>query len=80
MEPTRICPYTKEVVQDYKTASITNIQRGKVIEGRPETKGRDAKTYANITTKTGRIMVSATLDFCTERMKDVSFWFDFYKS
>ncbi len=58
---------SKEHAQAYKGASITNIHRGQGY--------RFQFIYANITDKNGNILVSADLDYCMDRMKDVSQYF-----
>lgn len=58
---------SKEHAQAYKDATITNIHRG---QG-----NRFQFIYATITSKTGEILVSATLDYCMDRMKDASQYF-----
>jgi hypothetical protein len=56
---------SKEHAQAYKGASIIHRGQG----------NRFQFIYANIIDKNGNILVSADLDYCMDRMKDVSQYF-----
>lgn len=64
-EPHRIAT-DKKVANEYKSANITNIRRGKKEQNRQHI------TYARIMSKNGEMMVNATLDYCVAVMKKYS--------
>ena len=68
------CPYIPQMIEEYRNASIVNIQRGKVRKEHPYTKGRENIT-AHIVNAKGQLLVSATLDYCVATMKEVSQYF-----
>lgn len=53
----------------YVDCTIKNIRRGKVIPRRPSTRGRDEIIYADLYSKDGELLISATLDYITEALK-----------
>lgn len=53
-----------EWFQKYIGASITNVRQGKDSHA--------GTTYAQIRDSEGGLLVSADLDYCTERMREVS--------
>jgi hypothetical protein len=55
---------SSEHAQNYKGATITNIHRGKG--------NRSKVIYATIVDSKGFTIVSADLDYCVQRMKDVT--------
>jgi len=55
---------TVEQAREFKDAVITKIERGK---------GERKKfVYAEIRSKDGKLLVSASLDYCCKRMMDVT--------
>lgn len=50
---------------EYQKASITNIRKKA-----PRSSPNNINNYAEIRDENGGLMVSATLDFCVERMKE----------
>lgn len=56
----------KDNYQEYVGAKIVSIQQGK--------NERSHITYAQIRSDDGRLLVSATLEYCVERMKDAATW------
>lgn len=58
---------TKEDAQKYKGAVISHIQRGKGP--------RFCTTYAHIHAANGELLVSATLEYCVDRMVAASFYY-----
>lgn len=59
---------SSEHAKAYKGAVIKNIHRGKGF--------RFEIVYASIYSAKDELLVSATLDYCVERMNDVSKYFD----
>ncbi len=59
--------YSKEQIEEFRGASITNIKRGKG--------NRKSIVYAEIRNSKGSLLVSATLEYCTQRMEDISKFF-----
>ena len=54
----------------YKDCVIKNIRRGIVVSSRPSTRGRDKIIYADLYAADGELLISATLDYITDALKD----------
>lgn len=52
--------------QEYVGAKIVSIEQGK--------NERSHITYAQIRSANDRLLLSATLEYCVERMKDAAIW------